>query len=59
MNAYVSVYPLLQTRRRRAFFWSETTQQVRRSEALTELARGLLALGALAAWVALVLVVAA
>lgn len=59
MHACVSVYPFLQSRRRRAFFWSQTTQHVSRWSCAVELARGLLALGALAAWVSLVVVIAA
>lgn len=57
MQAYVSAYPLLQSRRRRAFFWSETAQHMRSSEIVREGARGLVALAALAAWVALALAV--
>jgi hypothetical protein len=63
MNAHVSTYPALQRRlisqrRSRAFFSPESTQHVRTASVALEVARAAVALAGVAAWSALVLVLA-
>jgi hypothetical protein len=52
-------HPLLQHRRTRAFFLTRTTRQVKSSEIARELGRAAAALGALAAWCVLAVLLAA
>jgi hypothetical protein len=65
MNAHAISYPSLQRRliadrRSRALFLSRTTQHLRSTRAvMVEIARATLALAALAAWAAVLLVLAA
>ena len=64
MNAYAISYPSLQRRliarrRSRALFLSRTTQHVRRASLPREIARAALGLTAIAAWAAVVFLLAA
>ncbi len=64
MNAYAISYPSLQRRliarrRSRALFLPRTTQHVRRASLPREIARAALGLTAVAAWAALVFLLAA
>ena len=64
MNAHVVFYPSLQrrliaNRRSRALFLPRTTQHVRSDSVVREIGRALVALGAVAAWGVLFLLLAA
>ena len=64
MNAYAISYPSLQRRliarrRSRALFLPRTTQHVRRTSLPHEIVRAALSLSAIAAWAALVFLLAA
>ena len=54
----ITCYGLITRRRQRAFFLTTSTQQVKTSGALREIARGLAALGAAVAWGGLLLLLA-
>ena len=54
----ITCYGLITRRRRRALFLTTSTQQVRSSNVLREVARGVAAVGAVVAWGGLLLLVA-
>jgi hypothetical protein len=58
MSSYALLYPSLR-RRRRAPFFARSAQHVRSFELARELARAVLALAALAAWVLVMFLIAA
>jgi hypothetical protein len=58
MNSYTLSYPLLYRRRPRAFFLARSAHQMKSLSWLRELGRAAMALGGLAAWGGVLLLVA-
>jgi hypothetical protein len=59
MTSAVSYYGFIAHRRRRAFFLACTTQHMPSGRVMAEVARALVALGGLALWIVLVVLLAA